>query len=316
MAATPIMTVHDPDVLDSLGSPPDGVELRLWDVVTPAREALGDDVDRVVATVLPYASEATLDHLRDLPALRLVQVLSAGVDSVVGRLPDGVVLANGAGVHDASTAELAVGLVLASLRGIDEAVRDQAQGRWRPVERTSLADRRVLVLGAGAIGTAIADRLEPFEVELTRVAGHARDDARGRVHAVAELPALLPDAEVVVVVLPLTQSTRGIVDAAFLAALPQGALLVNVGRGALVDTDALVAALRDRRLRAALDVVDPEPLPADHPLWGLEGVIITPHVAGGSSAMHPRATALLRTQLQHLADGTEPVNAVDPTPAG
>ena len=306
----PIMTVHDPDVLDDVGQPPAGVEVRLWDVVSPAREALGGDVDRVVATVLPYGSRATLEHLADLPALRLVQVLSAGVDSVVGRLPDGVVLANGAGVHEASTAELALGLVLSSLRGIDEAVRDQAQGRWRPVARTSLADRRVLVLGVGRIGDAVADRLAPFEVELTRVATTARDDERGHVHSVDELPALLPGAEVVVLVLPLTEATRGLVDAAFLDALPTGALLVNVGRGAVVDTDALVAAVRDRRVRAALDVVDPEPLPPEHPLWGLDGVIITPHVGGGASAMRPRATALLRTQLRRLADGGEPVNVV------
>ena len=309
-----IVTVGDQQLIDDAGAPPDGVELRWWDLSSPPGQALAGDEDRVRAVVLPYgAGPAELSHLADLPHLSLVQSLSAGVDSVVGRLPDGVTLANGAGVHDASTAELAVALVLASLRGIDEAVRHQDEARWRPTSRLSLADRRVLLLGVGGIGSAVAARLRPFEVDLTRVGSRARDDEQGRVHGVDELPGLLPDAEVVVVSLPLSEATRGVVDAAFLAAMPEGSLLVNVGRGPLVDTDALVAELRAERLRAALDVTDPEPLPADHPLWGLPGVIITPHVGGGASAMHPRAAALLRTQLQRLADGREPVNVV---PAG
>jgi phosphoglycerate dehydrogenase-like enzyme len=309
---TALVTLPDQDLLDGLGAPPDGLELRLWDVAAPPSEALGDDAARVAAVVLPYSSPASaLRSLDQLPALRLVQSLSAGYDNLVGKLPEGVPFANGGGIHDASTSELAVGLVLASLRGLDDALRDQEQARWRPRQHVGLADRRVLVLGTGGIGRAIAARLRPFEVDLVRVASSARTDEEGVVHGADELPALLPEVDVVVVALPLSGSTRGLVDAAFLAAMPGQSLLVNVGRGAVVDTDALVAELRRGRLRAALDVVDPEPLPADHPLWGAPGVIITPHVGGGTAAMRPRALALLRTQLQRLATGAEPVNLVD-----
>ncbi len=307
-----IVTVADQGFLDEL-EPPDGVELRYWGVDVPAREVLGDDAGRVRAVVLPYGSgRLGLEHLSDLPALDLVQSLSAGVDPVVGRLPDGIRLANGAGVHDASTAELAIGLVLSSLRGLDEAVRDQDQARWHPVSRTSLADSRVLLLGVGGIGSAIARRLRPFEVEIIRVGRSSRGDDQGLVHAQDELPALLPHADVVIVSLPLTDSTRGIVDADFLAAMRGQSLLVNVGRGPLVDTGALAAELRTGRLHAALDVTDPEPLPQDHPLWGLPGIIITPHIGGGSSAYRARALALIRAQLRRVARGADPVNEVSP----
>ncbi|SDQ74567.1 2-hydroxyacid dehydrogenase [Quadrisphaera sp. DSM 44207] len=308
---TVLVTLPDQDWLEAVHPLPPGVSARVWDVDSPPREALGEDAGRVRAVVLPYSRPAgALGSLADLPALSLVQSLSAGVDDLAERLPGGVALANAAGVHDASTAELAVGLALASLRGIDDAVRDAEQASWRPGWHRSLADRRVLVLGAGRIGTAVADRLAPFEVDLVRVASRARTDERGVVHGVEELPQLLPGAEVVVVVLPLTPSTRGLVDAAFLAAMPDGALLVNVGRGPLVDTAALLAELRRHRLRAALDVVDPEPLPGDHPLWGAPGLVLTPHLGGTTSAMRPRAVALLRRQLQRLGAGEEPVNLV------
>lgn len=306
-----LVTLPDPEWLEAVRPLPDGVTARVWDVDAPARAVLGEDADRVTAVVLPYSAPApAVPDLGELPGLRLVQSLSAGVDDLLARLPDGVPLANAAGVHDASTSELAVALALASLRGIDDAVRDAEQARWRPVRRRGLADSRVLVLGTGRIGAAIADRLLPFEVDLVRVASRARTDERGAVHAVDELPELLPGADVVVVVLPLTDATRGIVDTAFLAAMPEGSLLVNVGRGALVDTGALLAELRSARLHAALDVVDPEPLPADHPLWGAPNLILTPHVGGGTAAMRPRAVALLRGQFQRLAAGEEPANLV------
>lgn len=314
--ARTVVTLPDPDLLEAVvedgWSPPPGFVLRVWDVASPPAEALGEDVAVVRAVVLPYSSRATaLASLADLPGLVLLQTLSAGYDKYVGTVPAGVPFANGAGVHDASTGELAVGLALASLRGLDDAVRDQDQARWRPRQHVGLADRRVLVLGTGGIGTAVAVRLRPFEVDLVRVATTARTDEHGVVHGVDELPGLLPGVDVVVVAVPLTESTRGMVDAAFLAALPGQSLLVNVGRGAVVDTDALVAELRAGRLRAALDVVEPEPLPPDHPLWGLPGVILTPHVGGGTAAMRPREVTLLRTQLTRLGAGEEPVNLVD-----
>ncbi len=265
--------------------------------------------------VLPYMdSGRALPRLRGIDGLEVVQTLTAGYDNVLPNLPDGVTLCTAAGVHDASTAELAVGLAIAGLRGLGEFARAQATGAWLSGTRPALADRRVLLVGAGSVGSAVADRLAPFEVHLTRVASRARDDDRGHVHGVDELPALLPDHDVVILVVPLTEATRGMVDAALLAAMPDGALLVNVARGPIVDTDALLAETASGRLRAALDVTDPEPLPPDHPLWQVPGVLVSPHVGGDTTAFPPRARSFLRHQLERWAAG-EPLHNVVAGPA-
>lgn len=306
-----VLTLPDEQWVEDLGPLPDGVRTAVWDVEAPPGTALGDIVDEVAVVVPPYMRAApALPALGELPNLRLVQTLVTGVDAVAPHVPDGVALASASGVHDASTAELAVALALASLRGIDVAARDMQAGRWDHVQRRSLADRRVLLLGTGGIGAAIADRLAPFEVTLTRVASVARNDERGHVRAVAELPDLLPTHDVVVLAVPLTESTRRLVDERFLAAMPEGALLVNVSRGGVVDTDALLAALTSGRVTAALDVVDPEPLPAGHPLWRAPGLLLTPHVGGDTTAMRPRALALLRDQVLRLVAGEPPRNLV------
>jgi phosphoglycerate dehydrogenase-like enzyme len=244
--------------------------------------------------------------LSKVPNLELVQLLTAGYEDVQAVLPEGVQLANATGVHDASTAELAVALTLASLRDLPDFLAAQQERTWLPtVFHQALADKRVLVLGYGAIGRAIAARLIPFEVQVTAVASRARagDELVRSVHGVDELPALLPEHDVVVVIVPLSQHTAGLVDDAFLAAMPDGSLLVNVARGGVVDTDALVRHAGAGRLRAALDVTDPEPLPRDHPLWTTPGVIITPHVGGASTAFMPRAARLLQEQLGAYAAG-------------
>jgi phosphoglycerate dehydrogenase-like enzyme len=165
----------------------------------------------------------------------------------------------------------------------------------------------VLLVGYGAIGEAIEARLRPFEVEVVRVARRGRDG----VHPIAELPRLLPDADVVILIVPLTAETRGLVDADFLARMKDGALLVNVARGPVVDTDALLAALTSGRLSAAVDVTDPEPLPADHPLWDAPNLLVSPHVGGASSAMWPRAHRLVRDQLHRFADGEPLANVME-----
>jgi phosphoglycerate dehydrogenase-like enzyme len=192
-------------------------------------------------------------------------------------------------------------------------VAAQSRGEWKPlVLRRSLADKRVLVLGYGNIGRAVVRRLLPFEVSVTAVASRARDgdDLVDAVHGIDELPDLLPHHDVVVVIVPLTDATRGLVDAEALALLPDGAVVVNVARGPVVDTDALVAECASGRLRAGLDVTDPEPLPADHPLWTTPGVLITPHVGGATDAMRPRAVALVRRQVEALRDGRPLDNVV------
>lgn len=272
-----------------------------------------DDVlDRVGMFVVPYTFEPwALDPLRrGLPALRVVQSLTAGVEHVAAAVPAGVALCNARGVHDASTAELAVGLTIAALRHVDDAVLARAEQRWAHARHRALADRRVLVVGWGSIGRAVGRRLAPFECEVVPVAGTARRDPDGTVvHGVDELPGLLPTADVVVLVVPLTEATHHLVDAAFLAALPDGAVVVNVARGAVVDTGALVAELATGRLRAAVDVTDPEPPPPGHPLWTVPGLLMTPHVGGNTSAFEPRARRLVADQVRRFAAG-EPLENV------
>ncbi|WP_298804685.1 NAD(P)-dependent oxidoreductase [uncultured Pseudokineococcus sp.] len=290
-----------------------GVEAVVWDLEQPPAHALAaEQVERLSLVVLPYQGRpAALGSLRDLPALRVVQTQTTGVDAVAAHVPDGVALASAAGAHDAGTGEIALALLLASVRRLDDAVRDAQEGRWRGPEglRPGLAGRTVVVLGAGGIGDAVVRRLRPFEVDVVRVATRARTDDLGPVHGVDELDALLPRADALVLAVPLTDGTRGLVDAGVLAALPDGAVVVNVARGPVVDTDALVAEVAAGRLRAALDVTDPEPLPPEHPLWRLPGAIVTPHVGGATDAMRPRVVALLRRQLAALAAG-EPLENV------
>ena len=306
-ASTGTVTVPEPRWLDLWPGREAPVQPQVWDLTgeppVPAAE--------VSFVVLPYqGSELVLDRLADLPHLRVVQTLTAGYEHVAPAVPPGVTLATAAGVHDASTAELAVGLTIAALRGFGDFVRAAGEGRWAAGTRPALADKRVLLVGVGSVGSAIAARLAPFEVELTRVGTQARDDAEGHVHGVDELPGLLPRAQVVVLATPLTDATRGLVDAAFLAALPDGALVVNVSRGPVVETDALVAEVASGRLLAALDVTDPEPLPPDHVLWTLPGALISPHVGGDTSAFPPRARALLADQLERFATGRPLRNVV------
>ncbi|RBY96638.1 phosphoglycerate dehydrogenase [Blastococcus sp. TF02-8] len=241
-----------------------------------------------------------------LPRLRLVQLLSAGAEAFAGRLPEGVVLCNARGAHTPSTAEWAVTATLASLRGIPSFVREQDAGRWSPATHGSLVGARVLIVGAGDIGRAIGRMLAGFDVEPTYVGRTAREG----VHAPEELPALLPHADVVVVVVPVTAETRGLVDARFLAAMKDGALLVNAARGVVVDTDALLAELSGGRLRAALDVTDPEPLPAGHPLWAAPNLLLTPHVGGAVPATNERAAAAVTEQVRRVLEGLPLVNVV------
>jgi len=300
----PIVTVPDESWLGLWPSGEEPVDVRVWDMTAPTTLDPG-------VVVLPYmGASAVLGRLAELPSLRVVQTLTAGYENVLPHVPAGVTLATAAGVHDTSTAELAVGLAIAVLRGFPDFVRAAERGVWAPGTRPALADRRVLLVGTGRVGGAIAARLAPFEVSLTRVGTRARDDSHGTVHAVHELPTLLPQHDVVVLAVPLTDATRGMVDADFLAAMPDGALLVNVARGPVVVTDALLAELASGRLLAALDVTDPEPLPADHPLWHVPNVLVSPHVGGDTTAFPPRARALLRDQLERYAGGRPLRNVV------
>ncbi len=293
---------------EALGEVP-GVEFVDWDLVGPAPR------ERIDIVVPPYwGGTRQLAALAEVET-RLVQWQSIGFNGVAKHLPEGVPLANAATVHETSTAELALALTLAAQRGIPEFVRAGDAHRWELRSFPSLADRRVLIVGYGGVSQAVEARLAGFETRITRLARTAREERNlagetVQVRGFAELGDALADAEIVIVAVPLTDETRGMFGAAELARMPDGALLVNVARGPVVDTDALVAELTAGRLRAALDVTDPEPLPADHPLWDCPGALISPHVGGDSTAMLPRMVALIRRQIGKLQAGERPENLV------
>ncbi|MFJ8539777.1 2-hydroxyacid dehydrogenase [Streptomyces sp. NPDC093591] len=290
---------------------PEGPNYRFWD----GAEDFPADPARCAFYVVPYMKAPALGQrpLPEMSSVQVVQTLSAGIDHVeagLKHLRPGVRLCNARGVHEASTAELTLTLILASLRGVPDFVRAQDKGEWLGGFRPALADKSVLIVGYGSIGAAIEDRLAPFELaRVARVARSERTTARGPVHPLTELPALLPEADVVILSTPLTETTRHLVDADFLARMKDGALLVNVARGAVVDTKALLAELETGRVTAALDVTDPEPLPRDHPLWRAPGVLISPHAGGPTSAFLPRAKRLLVDQLSRYVN-REPLRNV------
>lgn len=291
-----VVSLPGPDWVDDVG-PVDGLELVVADL-QQAPERLAD----IEVCVPPYLQGFDRSLFRRMPRLRLVQVLTAGYDGLPEVLPEGVVLANAVGVHDTSTAELALALTLASQRGIPQFVRDAATGTWgSPRVHDALADRRVVIVGYGAIGRAVAARLRPFEVRIDAVASRARagDDIVPHVHGITDLGALLPHTDVLIVVVPLSEATHHLIDDDVLAALPDGALVVNVARGKVADTDAILR--HTGRLRFALDVTDPEPLPPDHPLWREPAVLISPHTGGPTTAFRPRAVRFLREQLSAYA---------------
>src|SRR5215218_9672575 len=307
-----VRTVSFPDrqLLADLEPLPEGLRGVVWDM--NAEDATLSEIDGVI---LPYIDASkVLGSLAKVDDLKFVQTQSTGYDGVIEAAGPAAGVANAAGVHAAATAELAVGLILAKLRGIDQAVRDQQYGLWRPERRQSLADRRVLLVGVGGSGHALARRLEPFEVTLTRVGSSARTDEHGEVHASSELTALAATHDILVSVLPLNEHTHQLIGEEVLAALPDGALVVNVGRGSVVDTAALTKEVLSGRLQCAIDVVDPEPLPQDHPLWSTTNALITPHVGGNASAFQPRILKLLRKQLEALAAGQAPANLVQAGP--
>jgi phosphoglycerate dehydrogenase-like enzyme len=304
------------DEIDGLPAPAEtGLNYRFWD---GGPDFPADPAD-CVFYVVPYLKgmEVAIRPLAAMSSVRVVQTLSAGIDHVepgLASLPADVRLCNAQGVHEASTAELALALILASLRGIPGFVRGQEAEEWRAGFYPALADKSVLIVGYGSIGAAIEDRLAPFEcARVARVARSARATERGEVRAITDLPALLPDADVVILSTPLTEGTKGLVGADFLSRMKDGALLVNVARGPVVDTKALIAEVESGRITAALDVTDPEPLPAGHPLWHLPGVLISPHVGGSTSAFMPRAKRLLAAQVTAFAAGAPLRNVVRTT---
>lgn len=251
-----------------------------------------------------YIDNPNPEWMTRLPQLQVVQLTTIGFDHVLKLRPHGVTVCNAAGVHEQSTAELTVGLIVAKWRGLDRAARDLSTGTWDHRRGRSLQEAKVLIVGAGGVANRIADALAPLGAR-TQLVGRTRRD---RVAGAEELPALLGDADVVVLAVPLTPETEGMVDHAFLSRMQDGALLVNVARGSVVVTQDLLAQLP--RIEAALDVVDPEPLPVDHPLWSAPGVLISPHIGGDTDAFPRLARRLITAQVERWRSGTPLTNVV------
>ncbi|GAA0721407.1 2-hydroxyacid dehydrogenase [Dactylosporangium roseum] len=288
---------------DLLGPVPEGCRVEIM----PSPDELPSDPADVVFWVPPFLAKPDVVTLAErMPALRVVQLMTAGADAWTGRLPSRVTLCDARGVHDSSTAEWVVAAILAFLRDFPVFARAQERGHWAYRQTGELAGKRVLIVGSGSIGRALEARLLPFEVSVTRVARRPRPG----VHGVAELAGLLPSADIVVLLVPLTAETIRLVDKAFLGRLPDGALLVNAARGPVVDTEAIMAEVSGGRIGFAADVIDPEPLPSDHPLWRLPNVLLTPHVAGSVRGLLPRAYGLAGEQLRRFVAGAPLDNVV------
>ena len=289
-------------------------EIKVWtqwdDLTAPAGITLlspknfpldSSDLSQIDFYVPLYMGGAkALSYAAQMPNLKTLQMLNAGYDDALAYLRPGLTLCNARGVHDASTAELAVGLAIASRRGFPEFMREQIAGNWSHHRTSALSDSKVGIIGYGSIGKKIAQNLSGFEVSITAFTQSGRDGSL----TIDQLDSHLPNLDVVILILPLSDSSRHLFNAQRLAAMKDGALLINVARGPVVETDALVAELNSGRIFAALDVTDPEPLPAGHPLWSAKNLLLVPHIGGNSDAFEPRGRTLIESQLKLLAAGS------------
>jgi phosphoglycerate dehydrogenase-like enzyme len=260
------------------------------------------DLSQIDFYVPSYMGGAqALSYAAKMPNLKVLQMLNAGYDDALAYMRPGLTLCNARGVHDASTAELAVGLAISSRRGFPEFMRNQISGTWNHHRTGALSDSKIGIIGYGSIGKKIAQNLSGFDVHITAFTQSGRDGSL----TIDQLDSHLPELDIVILILPLSDSSRRLFDKARLAKMKDGALLINVARGPVIDTDALLAELQSQRIFAALDVTDPEPLPADHPLWGAPTLQIVPHIGGNSTAFEPRGRALIESQLALIAAGKE-----------
>lgn len=299
---TRVWLPDQPEILTPLGGLPEGIEADVW----TGGEPLPATKDEVEFIVLPQgASPGTITRITNLPRLKVIQLTSAGAEHVRPYIPDRITLCNARGAHDDATAEWTVGAIVAHLRNFPRFAIAQEHQKWDFTASESVAGRHVLIVGYGSIGAAVERRLAGWEVTIERIARNQRPGVR----PVEELNQALPRADIVVILLPVTDETRHLVNAGFLSQMKDGALLVNAARGAIVDTDALLKELTSGRLRAALDVTDPEPLPQGHPLWRAPGLLLTPHVGGAVTDARVRAYRIVREQLARYAAG-EPLRNV------
>jgi phosphoglycerate dehydrogenase-like enzyme len=300
---------------------PEGIEL------ISLSDKMDHDVEIDVWIPDPYSTKAmrTWPHLR---GVRLVLAMMAGTEWIPGVVGPHVTICNARGAHNISTAEWTVAAILASLKYFPLYFDIQRSGKWTrrfeasalygeisgdarqmypPVLQEELTGKSVLMVGYGAIGQEIERMLAPFRVEMLRVARTPREEPK--VRPVSELDAMLPEAQVVILIVPSTAETRHLIDRGRLSLMRQGTLLVNAARGPVVDTDALVEALQSGRIRAALDVTDPEPLPEGHPLWSCPNLLLTPHIGGSTPQFSPRALQTAADELRRYMNG-EPLRNV------
>ncbi len=294
----------------------------------PLSEKMGHDTEIDVWIPDPYPTRA-MRVWPQLRGVRLVLSLMAGTEWIPATVGPHVTICNAHGAHNISTAEWTLSAILAMLKYFPLYLDIQRSGVWKrrfeatahyarvtgdtrslypPVMLEELTGKTVLLIGYGAIGKEIERMLAPFHVDLLRVARTARTEPP--VHPVEELEDLLPKADVIVLILPLTKESHGLIGTRQFALMRQGALLVNAARGPVVQTDALVEALQACHVRAALDVTDPEPLPDGHPLWSCPNLLITPHIGGSSPQFAPRSLKTASDELRRYIAGEPLRNAV------
>jgi len=280
-----------------------------WKLISAPVDTLRNSDFAEITIYIPtyMGGKKSLDPISDLTNLKTVQLLTAGYEDVIPFMRDELTLCNARGVHDFSTSELAISLILAHYKDHREFAQSQSQGSWNHKTTGSTYGKEIAIIGAGSVAQRLKSMLAPFECKVTMFGQSARDG----VEAISTVQATVGKFDCVVLLVPLTTSTHNLVDAAFLKGMKDGALLVNVARGPVVNTDALCAELASKRLFAALDVTDPEPLTNGHPLWSYENCTVIPHVGGDSTAFEPQARAFLAEQFKRIAQGKQPINIVD-----
>jgi phosphoglycerate dehydrogenase-like enzyme len=282
---------------------PQGMKLMQSDGFIPSALQLAD----IEFYVPSYMGDIkTLEVIAEMKNLKIVHYSQAGYDDILPHIPHNVILCNASGLHDVSTSELAIGLAIASRRGFTQFIDNQRKGLWHRQTKPTLADSHVGIVGYGHIGKRITLLLEKFETKVTPFSRSGNDGAV----KISEFDNFLPDLDVIILILPLTHESKHFINADRIKKMKDGATLINVARGAIVDTNALIAELNTGRITAGLDVTDPEPLPEGHPLWSAPNLIITPHVGGDSAAFDPRARKMVEEQLERLAQSKPLLNQI------
>lgn len=282
---------------------PDGFQ-KLSPESTPLDSSNLEDITFYVAPYL--GGRRVLEYSKSMPNLQVLQVPNAGFEDALEFLRPGITLCNARGVHDASTAELAVALAISSRRGFFDFKVDAQNHDWNPKRFKSFNDSNIGIIGAGSIAKKLGKYIEPYDVTITYFSRTGADGAK----KIVDIDDYLGDLDIIFLVIPLNQESRGMFNKRRLSLMKTGALLVNIGRGPIIETDALVAELNSGRLYAGLDVTDPEPLPKNHPLWTAKNLILTPHIGGNSSAFEPRAKKMVENQLVLLNENKPLENVV------